>query len=629
MNLPNLNRVSSSRSSMTTFGGLNETYSCGEAEFGEMKNFSSRGYPALRVRKPRAKVTNIENLNGMYNINGVLYIHGRDINYTNDDAGMTFERKNAVANSRKTMVAMGSMVLIWPDKVAYDTADNSLTKLEVTWDGEDKTVEIQPCDSGGNTYKVQSYGKEEPTNPTDGYVFLKVANAKIPWDAAGALEVYSADRAQWDTVTLNYCLVSGTGIGKGFNEGDTVTISESAAALMEQYTDFDGDYRIYAKTEDSIRIAGGVGGERFYGKVTQDGDYATWESLDGQQNRKYSADEMIEVQRRVPNLAYMTENNNRIWGCAKTGNVIYACKQGDPTNWFSYNGIASDSYAVTVGSEGMFTGAATCQGYTLFFKENCIHKIYGDRPATYQLVSTKCRGVANGAADSLKVINEVLFYVSTEGVMAWDGSLPVKMSAKIDDTLFAAVTAAQGGVLNTRYYLHITTKQQNRLLVYDTERATWHEEDVADSTDQNWMMCGTGRQLYCWKGGNTIWATDAERDDATSEQTEQDIEFCAVTGDLGVSTPEDKYISRITVRADAETRSVLKVQVSYDGGEWADIGSDTVLEKYERVNLPFIPTRCDTLRLRFSGTGRLAIRSVGLTLAASEGNRVQGAGPKR
>ena len=35
---------------------------------------------------------------------------------------------------------------------------------------------------------------------------------------------------------------------------------------------------------------------------------------------------------------------------------------------------------MTVGSDGPFTGAATCMGYALFFKENTLHKLYGSKP---------------------------------------------------------------------------------------------------------------------------------------------------------------------------------------------------------------------------------------------------------
>ena len=49
---------------------------------------------------------------------------------------------------------------------------------------------------------------------------------------------------------------------------------------------------------------------------------------------------------------------------------------------------------MTVGSDGPFTGAATCMGYALFFKENTLHKLYGSKPSDFQLTSLRCRGVA-------------------------------------------------------------------------------------------------------------------------------------------------------------------------------------------------------------------------------------------
>ena len=128
----------------------------------------------------------------------------------------------------------------------------------------------------------------------------------------------------------------------------------------------------------------------------------------------------VTAQRRVPDLDWLTEHNNRVWGCSSTENVIYACKLGDATNWFSYRGTAADSYAVTVGSDGAFTGAATCMGYVLFFKENGLHKLYGTKPSDYQMSSIQCSGVAKGAHQSLCVINETLYYLSMDG--SWRGT---------------------------------------------------------------------------------------------------------------------------------------------------------------------------------------------------------------
>ncbi|MBD9241434.1 MAG: hypothetical protein EGQ64_03925, partial [Ruminococcaceae bacterium] len=344
----------------------------------------------------------------------------------------------------------------------------------------------------------------------------------------------------------------------------------------------------------------------------------------------------ITARRRVPKLEYVTENSNRVWGCNSEENTIYSCKLGDPTNWYSYNGIASDSYAVNVGSDGPFTGAATCMGYVLFFKENGLHKLYGSRPADYQLVSVQCRGVAKGASKSLCVLAEVLYYLSPDGVMAWDGSLPVKISGGLTGSWLVNVREAVGGVMDTRYYLHlkVPSRKQTRLLVYDTERRLWHEEDTAGETEMNgWAMCSTGRQLYQWDG-KTLWATEpdyeTDRDsDEAKAGLETTVRFDAVSGDIGLKTPADKYISRVTLRVDALAYSVVTLQASYDGGAWETLGEAAVLKKYTRVNLPFMPARHDTMRLRLTGTGQIAVRSIAFTLAQSRGNRVMGGEPRR
>ena len=48
----NLNQLTGSRQLLRAFGGINETYSCSEAELSAALNFSGRGFPALQTRAP-------------------------------------------------------------------------------------------------------------------------------------------------------------------------------------------------------------------------------------------------------------------------------------------------------------------------------------------------------------------------------------------------------------------------------------------------------------------------------------------------------------------------------------------------------------------------------------------------
>ena len=646
MALPSLYSISTGKSIQTAFGGLNESYACAEAEFTEMKNFSSRGYPALQTRTPRRTMRAMGRCNGMYHLNGLLLCEGTTLRYTEDSeddvataaAGGEIVLENAVTDSEKIMIGMGTKILIWPDAKSFDTATGKLEALSAAW-SQTGTVTIAPCDAGGKTYTVSSVGTTEPSGPADGTLFLKQNSSSSKWAYVNVLEQYDAKSGKWAEILLNSVKMTLPGLAAaGFKKGDTITV-EQVPGLVEEYLaeGVNGEVTIEQMDGDSIVLTGNPKTEsaRYYGSFTVTAGGTTWKSMNGSESAT-AGGTTITARRRVPRLEYVTENANRVWGCNSEENVIYSCKLGDPTNWYSYRGIASDSYAVNVGSDGPFTGAATCMGYVLFFKENCLHKLYGSRPADYQLVSVQCRGVAKQASKSMCVLAEVLYYLSPDGVMAWDGSLPVKISGGLDNTWLMNVRGAVGGVLDTRYYLHLRVPGRNetRLLVYDTERQLWHEEDTAaEENASGWAMCSTGRQLYQWDGVN-LWATEPEREadrdtDAAKANLEQKVGFEAVSGDIGLNIPADKYINRVFLRVDALTYSVVELQASYEGGAWETLGQAAVLNKYTRVNLPFVPERHDTMRLRIKGTGQIAVRSIAFSMAESRGNRVAGGEPKR
>lgn len=646
MALPSLYSISTGKSIQTAFGGLNESYACAEAEFTEMKNFSSRGYPALQTRTPRRTMRAMGRCNGMYHLNGLLLCEGTTLRYTEDSeddvataaAGGEIVLENAVTDSEKIMIGMGTKILIWPDAKSFDTATGKLEALSAAW-SQTGTVTIAPCDAGGKTYTVSSVGTTEPSGPADGTLFLKQNSSSSKWAYVNVLEQYDAKSGKWAEILLNSVKMTLPGLAAaGFKKGDTITV-EQVPGLVEEYLaeGVNGEVTIEQMDGDSIVLTGNPKTEsaRYYGSFTVTAGGTTWKSMNGSESAT-AGGAAITARRRVPRLEYVTENANRVWGCNSEENVIYSCKLGDPTNWYSYRGIASDSYAVNVGSDGPFTGAATCMGYVLFFKENCLHKLYGSRPADYQLVSVQCRGVAKQASKSMCVLAEVLYYLSPDGVMAWDGSLPVKISGGLDNTWLMNVRGAVGGVLDTRYYLHLRVPGRNetRLLVYDTERRLWHEEDTAaEENASGWAMCSTGRQLYQWDGVN-LWATEPEREadrdtDTAKANLEQKVGFEAVSGDIGLNIPADKYINRVFLRVDALTYSVVELQASYEGGAWETLGQAAVLNKYTRVNLPFVPERHDTMRLRIKGTGQIAVRSIAFSMAESRGNRVAGGEPKR
>ena len=104
---------------------------------------------------------------------------------------------------------------------------------------------------------------------------------------------------------------------------------------MEQ---LDGDQILYAVEEDWMVIKALPQGERYYGRLVCTPGAAQWTSLDGKQTLPCPAAEKITMERRIPDMEFLTECDNRVWGCSSKENVIYSCKLGDPTNWVQLPG---------------------------------------------------------------------------------------------------------------------------------------------------------------------------------------------------------------------------------------------------------------------------------------------------
>ena len=151
--------------------------------------------------------------------------------------------------------------------------------------------------------------------------------------------------------------------------------------------------------------------------------------------------------------------------------------------------------------------------------------------------------------------------------------------------------------------------------MYDTERALWSEENVC-----SYEMTSTGGHLYLWDG-QALWAADPSReaDWQATDGVEEKLNFELTTGDIGLDGAEDRYLSRLTLRLDAECSSTVEVAASYDGGPWETVASLTAQDKRRSFDLPFVPRRHGTLRLRLKGRGQITLRSIAKTMAAAKG----------
>ena len=93
----------------------------------------------------------------------------------------------------------------------------------------------------------------------------------------------------------------------------------------------------------------------------------------------------------------------------------------------------------------------------------------------------------------------------------------------------------------------------------------------------------------------------------SGEEYEKEVNWMVETGELGISSPDMKYISRLTVRMSMEIGSELNIYAQYDlRDNWVHICNirGTNLRSF---SIPIRPRRCDHMRLRIEGRGMAKI----------------------
>lgn len=316
----------------------------------------------------------------------------------------------------------------------------------------------------------------------------------------------------------------------------------------------------------------------------------------------------LTVELRIPDFSYVTESQNRIWGCryamvdGKLVNEIQACALGDFRNWYSYQGTAADSYAVSVGSDGKFTAAATLKGYPIFFKEGCMHRIAGSTPATFQMVTTSVRGVQDGCWRSVMQVGENLYYKSRTDVMMYDGALPQSVSAALGRDRYYDAAAGRYG---DKYYLSMRHDTDGwSLFVYDTAKGLWHREDASEIA----YFATVSGDMYFIRNNVLLSAA------GQTATTEPDFNWSATFGVYGYSYEGQKYLSRFNIRAWMAKGAKMRLEIMYDSdGEWHDEG-EMRCTKTTTFMLPVLPRRCDHCQLRISGVGEMKLFSIARVL---------------
>ena len=310
----------------------------------------------------------------------------------------------------------------------------------------------------------------------------------------------------------------------------------------------------------------------------------------------------ISITRKSPSLDFVMEHNNRLWGVSNKDNTIYASKLGDPTNWQYFQNTALDSYYAEQGSDGEWTGCAPYSSHLLFFKEDCIHKVYGSFPSEYQIQTSICHGVEKGSSKSIVFMNDAVLYKSRVGIMGYAGGSPQLISPQFGNEKYKNVVAGTDG---RRYYASMEKKSGDHvLMVYDTEYQEWHKQDDLEVRSFAYI---NGKVVYAEKDNMNIM-------EMASDVPEADpIQWMAVLGPFDEYIENKKVYSRLKMRYKMPTGSSFSVYIAvdddYDDDQWTLV--EAVTETNELTQeLFFMPSRCDQFAIKIVGSGYCKIKSM-------------------
>ena len=609
-----------------TFGGYNHILKVPDGEWYDTKNLTTDFAPMLANRKPR----------GNLNVGAVSLAEKKSLAYVGTNGTLYFNFSatglTGLSQGEKQMVSMGAYLVIFPDKKYINTENLSeYGDLEATFEPQSATYSM--CLYDGNGFTADYKQATEPTSPQSQQYWIDTSSETF------VLKQWSETTEQWVTIETVFIKITFTSLGTVpalFKENDGVTISGATI-------DINGEKVICACGGRAADIQNDDPGEADWIMVT---GMSTWFPSD--------PDTSVVITRKCPNMDYVCECQNRLWGCyyghsnGETINEIYCSALGDFKNWRQYQGLATDSWAATVGSDGQWTGAVNYLGHPIFFKENRIHRVTVSSVGAHQVDELVCRGVQKGSSKSLVVVNETLYYKAPDGVCAWQGGFPSGVSAAFGNEQYRSAVA---GAIGSKYYISMlddtaadytqstapanpadgkfwidtsgaayilkqwdAAKNQwtsirtvSFLFVYDIAKGIWLHEDDLRAT----AFARVDNELFAVAGNNLI-TMRGSLCGVAGATAETGLTWEAVSGVQYYEVVDNKRLSRYYIRMKMAHGASLSVYLQYDSnGTWVSAGSFTAsAAAIDSMLFPIRPRRCDHLQIKLVGSGDIRIFSI-------------------
>lgn len=594
----------------------------------------------------------------------------------------------------RQVISMGSYIIIMPDKIYFNTADPQHDFGHIEANMSLSSVLCQPCEYDGTILNVDYVGNEAPETYYDGTIWLDSSDGILKrydkiynvWTAItnSYIKITYTPSGQDADISSKFAVGDGL-LFSGFNENaingyHTITrfLSDNSIVIPGELNTVTGKslWHIFSDTGEYDPLQGLMIETSYSGEIAEDeligkhlmignNNYlisgnthkaegnrglvvylGITETVQFEKNAgAYIVEEGINriesgvtLDRSMPDMDFVISSNNRLWGC-KYGNGVnqlYSSRLGDFRNWNVYNGNSMDSWYANLGCDGEFTGAIDYFGYPMFFKENNIITVTVAGVNTNHSVLTRAqRGVQKGSARSLCILNDILYYKSINGIMAYSGSSPTLVSEPLGEASFSSAVC---GGLNNKLYVNMKSEEDLKyyMYVYDTVKNMWHKEDQIRIR----LFCNVHDQIFTYHQNQYIlnsnlyyidqdifdkiqgsvvqkWDKCYKSIIGTAADADTDkIDWFAETGIIGCDTTLHKYFSKLNIKLDLDCDSYVDVLIQYDSNsQWSllqHIGDGQ--ERLFQKTFPIKIQRCDHFRLRFEGKGNAKIYAISKTM---------------
>lgn len=553
------------------FQGINQNKVTNDNELVKSVNMCSKDYPVLSVAKSFENyITTDNNINGALSYNGLFYTafcESENKLYAHHKDNNVLISENAT-DGKRFFAGMSDNILIMPDKILYQVSSKTAKPLTHT-----QSFDIDCAIDRANTEMpgISSTVPKGVAVITSSYI-----DSNLLTYGVYSSYMFCPENIKENEFVFVKMKITTTDTQKDKQYADLISTLEKGIFIKVTRL---ASYEHYTLNGNITQVST----IHFEGAVNIDDN-----------DKMYVTD--ITIEKRIPDFSHICTYGNRMWGVEN--NSIRCSLLGDCTVWEDFSADAfgtlpSSCFSLEVDSGGEFTAICEYNGNIVAFKENCIHKIYGNQPENYTLHTQSVKGVEKGAHNTLININGILYYKGIDGFYKYSGGVPVCISQKIDNSYKAICSATDGN----NYYTIVERDGKKEILTYDTTHEIWHTMSAEDAHMLLYFENSIAlinkhsiKKLGLQAKDNTKWKFEFEFDENT---------FCK------------KRYMRLLFDYALRKNGYFKITAIYDDNHVLNFTSgDYIVSPNGEsiINLPFV--KCKKINIIFEGSGDFTLKKL-------------------